>query len=134
MRNIALILAGAGLASCSTAPQPTMRSAQGQAELNRLIEGKVAGAPVDCLPHFDSKNMRAIDDQTAVFRGVGGKIYVTHFNGSCSNLGNPGYALVTKQYGSANLCRGDIAQMVQTSTGMTVGGCAVGSFVPYTTP
>lgn len=135
MRYIALIVAGAALASCSTAPQPTMRSAQAQAEYNQLIEGKVAGAATDCLPTFDSRDMRAIDDQTAVFRGAGSKkVYVMHFNGSCNNLGNAGYALVTKQYGSTNMCRGDIAQMVQTSTGMTVGSCVIGSFVPYTTP
>lgn len=134
MRYIALIVAGAGLAACSTAPDPVTRSAQKQAEYNRLIEGKVAGAPVDCLSPFDSKDMRVIDDQTAVFHAPGSKVYVTRFNGSCTNLGNVGYALVTRQHGTSRLCRGDIAQVVQTSTGVATGGCVFGDFVPYTTP
>ena len=135
MRYIALIVGGAGLAACSTAPEPVMRSAERQAEYNKLIEGKVAGAPVDCLPRFDANDMRAIDDQTAVFKGVGNdKVYVTRFGGSCYNLGAPGYALVTKQYGEERLCRGDIARIVQTSAGLTVGSCVIGDFVPYTTP
>lgn len=131
MRYIALIIGGAGLAACTTAPEPVMRSAEKQAEYNRLIEGKVAGTPVDCLPRFDSNDMRVIDDQTAIFDAPGNKVYVTRFNGSCNNLGTSGYALVTKQYGTGRLCRGDIAQVVQTSTGLPVGSCVVGDFVPY---
>lgn len=134
MRYIALIIGGAGIAACTTAPEPVMRSAEKQAEYNRLIEGKVAGAPVDCLPRFDSNDMRVIDDQTAVFDSPGDRVYVTRFNGSCTNLGNAGYALVTKQYGTGRLCRGDIAQVVQTSTGLPTGSCVVGDFVPYTRP
>jgi Family of unknown function (DUF6491) len=134
MRSIALLIAGAGLAACSTAPDPVTRSAQGQAEYDMILAGKVAGTPIDCLPRFDSNDMRAIDDQTAIFRVNPSKAYVTHFNGQCNNLGDPGYALVTKQAGSSNLCRGDIAQMIQTSTGVIVGSCVIGSFVPYTTP
>lgn len=134
MRYVALIIGGTALAACTTAPEPVMRSAGKQAEYNRLVEGKVAGAPVDCLPRFDSNNMRVIDDQTAVFDSPGDRVYVTRFNGSCSNLGNSGYALVTRQYGTDRLCRGDIAQVVQTSTGMSVGSCVFGDFVPYTRP
>lgn len=132
MRNIALILAGAAIAGCTTAPPPATRSAQSQALYEQMLAGKTAGAPVDCLPQFQANDMRAIDDQTAIFRVSSSKLYVAHFAGSCANLGEPGYALVTKLRGGSTLCRGDISQMVQTSTGMFNGSCVVDSFVPYT--
>lgn len=134
MKYIALMIGSAGLAACSTAPDPVMRTAEAQAEYSKLIEGKVAGQPVSCLPRYASNDMRAIDNQTAVFKSVGNKVYVTRFDGSCNNLGAPGYALVTKLYGTDRLCRGDIAQVVQTSTGIPTGSCVVGDFVPYTKP
>jgi hypothetical protein len=52
--------------------------------------------------------------------------------GSCSGLGSGHYALVTKQYGQ--LCRGDIGQVMDLSTGMHVGSCVMGDFVPYVSP
>jgi hypothetical protein len=39
---------------------------------------------------------------------------------------------VTRSSGSG-LCRGDIARVADVSTGMIVGSCAVGDFIPYTT-
>ena len=42
MRVISLLLAGGLLASCTTAPEPTDRAANKQAELAKLLTGKVA--------------------------------------------------------------------------------------------
>ena len=134
MRNIALIVAGAGLAACSTAPQPVIRSAEKQAEYVQLLEGKVAGAPVNCLPSYNADDMRVIDDNTVVFRQGGNRSYVAHLEGGCPNLGRGGYAMLTKQFGSGSLCRGQIATVVDTGSGMTVGSCVFGSFTPYTRP
>ena len=47
MRRTALLLIASGLASCTTAPASPTRSAQSQAELQSLIAGKVAQAPVN---------------------------------------------------------------------------------------
>jgi hypothetical protein len=43
-------------------------------------------------------------------------------------------ALVTKQFGNAELCRGDIARVVDTLNGFTVGSCVFGDFTPYVRP
>jgi hypothetical protein len=48
-------------------------------------------------------------------------------------LGAGHYALVTRQF-SGSLCRGDIATVADLSSGMTVGSCVMGDFVPYTSP
>ena len=134
MRVISLLLAGGLLASCTTAPEPTYRSANKQAELAKLLTGKVAQRPISCLPHYRSGDMRVIDDDTIAFRDSGRRTYVAHLNGGCSNLGSGGAALVTHQYGSADLCRGDIARVVDTLNGMTIGSCSFGDFTPYVGP
>ena len=134
MRVISLLLAGGLLASCTTAPQPTARAAEKQAELAQLLAGKVAQRPVSCLPHYRAGDMRVIDDDTIAFRDGAYRTYVAHMNGGCSNLGGGNYALVTKQFGTADLCRGDIARVVDTLNGATVGSCSFGDFTPFVRP
>lgn len=134
MKKIALMIAAAGVASCTTAPDRPMRTAERQAAFDNMIAGKVAGKPMSCLPPYLTTDMQVIDESTLVFRQTQSKLYVAHMRGSCANVGNFSYALVTKQYGSQGLCSGDIAQVVDTSTGMLAGSCVVGDFVPYTNP
>src|SRR5690349_8492822 len=131
MRVISVLMAGAVLASCTTAPPVPSRTAQKQQEFQQLLVGKVAQAPISCLPHYKSGDMRVIDDDTIAFRDGSRRTYVAHMNGGCNNLGTGGYALVTKQFGTADLCRGDIARVVDTLNGFTVGSCSFGDFVPY---
>ena len=134
MRVISLLVASAALASCTTTPQQTMRAPDKQVELARLLAGKVAQRPVSCLPHYQSGDMRVIDEDTIAFRDGARRTFVAHMNGGCSNLGSGGSALVTHQFGSAELCRGDIARVVDTLNGVTVGSCSFGDFTPYVTP
>ena len=131
MRVISLALAGAMLASCTTTPQQATRSPDKQAELAQLLAGKVALKPVSCLPHYQSGDMRVIDEDTVAFRDGSRQTFVAHMNGGCSNLGSGGTALVTHQFGTAELCRGDIARVVDTLNGITVGSCSFGDFTPY---
>jgi len=134
MRVISVLMAGVVLASCTTAQPGPTRAAQKQLEFQQLLTGKVAQAPISCLPHYKSGDMRVIDDDTIAFRDGNRRVYVAHMNGGCSNLGSGSYALVTKQFGNADLCRGDIARVVDTLNGFTVGSCSFGDFVPYVRP
>ena len=78
--------------------------------------------------------MIIVDDGTVVFRDSARRVYRNDFRGgSCSNLGGGHYALLTKSSGSG-LCSGDIAQVVDLSSGITFGSCVLGDFVPYTNP
>jgi len=135
MRVISMLLAGAILASCTTGPPPPpMRSAQNQREYDRLLSGKVAQAPISCLPHYRSGDMRTIDEYTILFRDGSYRTYVAHMEGGCNGVGSGHYALVTRQFGSADLCRGDIAQVVDPVNHIQVGSCVWGGFTPYVTP
>ena len=138
MRGIPLFLVGAMLASCTTAPPDPTRSAKAENRYQELIAGKVAGAPMNCLPACLSANdMTVIDDSTIVFgRGaLTGPVYVAHMRSPCTGLRGPGpNALLTKQVGSSGLCSGDIATVEDTMAHITVGSCSFGDFVPYARP
>jgi hypothetical protein len=134
MRNILIASAAlVGLAACSTATEPPIRSAEAQARYLKLIEGRVAGAPLSCLQSWNADDMRVIDDQTIVFGERSNQVYVANLQSPCDNVGQPGFALVTRTP-TSQLCSGDIATVVQTTSGMTAGSCVIGTFTPYTRP
>ncbi len=130
MRAISLILIGSAIASCTTAPPPPARSAEARAELQTLLAGKVAGQPMACLPHYRADNMIVIDDNTIAFRD-GKTVYRNDLRSGCARLGNTFYTLVTRRVGGSGLCSGDLAEVVDFSSGTTVGTCVLGDFVPY---
>ena len=129
MRGIALLLAGAALSACAAAPQPG-RSAQAENHMRQLLAGQVAGRPASGLPSYRARDMIVIDDSTIAFRDGGRRVWVTNLSNACNNLGSGHYALVTRNF-SSNMCRGDIAEVADLSTGMTVGSCVLGDFTPY---
>jgi hypothetical protein len=137
MRVISILLAGAVLASCTAYGPPyagPTRTADKQREYESLLAGKVPLAPISCLPHYQSGDMRTIDENTILFRDGARRTYVAHMQGGCTGLGGGNYALVTHQFGTADLCRGDIAQVVDTLSRFPVGSCVFGDFTPYVRP
>ena len=130
MRFLIFATAAVGLAACATAmSQPEQRSARAQATYDRLLAGKVAGKPAKCLPMQRSNDMQVIDDDTILYRD-GRTTYVNKPLGSCNQLSRGSYALVTRSSGS-QLCRGDIGTVTDMTSGMVVGSCALGDFIPY---
>lgn len=130
MRSISLLLLTAALAGCATAPPPAARTAEAQAKLQQLIAGRAPGQAVGCLPSYSTRDMRVIDDNTIAFRS-GGDLYVNDLSaGGCTQLGSGFYTLVTRSQ-SGSLCSGDIAHVTDITSGMTVGSCTLGDFIPY---
>lgn len=133
MQRFALIALGATLAACSANPVAEPRTAKAETRLREALDGKVAGRAVSCLPPGTSSDMTIIDDNTILFRrGAGSLVYRNDPPGGCSPLGSGFYALVTTT-SLSSLCSGDIARVVDTANGMTVGSCSLGDFVPYRT-
>ena len=128
MRAIPLLLIAAAVGGCAAQP-PASRSAQAEAKFQELTAGKVPGTPVTCLPAYRTGDMVTIDDSTVVFK-EGSRVYVNQLIGECSGLDSGFYTLVTRSHGSG-LCRGDISDVRDISSGVTVGSCALGDFVPY---
>lgn len=129
MRIFMLATGVVGLCACATASEPAQRSDKAQATYDRMLSGKVAGKAEKCLPTYRSNDMTIIDDDTILFRD-GRTIYVNQPLGGCQSLSRSGSALVTRNIGP-QLCRGDLATVVDNTSGMTLGACSLGDFVPY---
>jgi hypothetical protein len=133
MRTLVFALATAAfVAGCTTSP-PQPRSAASEQQLQRLLAGKAAGQPRTCLPSYrTSSDMVIIDDNTVLFRDGGRRVWRTEMRGHCSSLGSGFYTIVTRTFGGQGPCAGEIAQLVDLSSGMVAGSCVWGDFVPYT--
>jgi hypothetical protein len=131
MRRISVLLTGALLASCTGVPETPTRTAQGQHDYELALQGKVPQPPVSCLPHYQSGDMKTIDDSTILFRQGSSRAWVAHMQSPCTGLTSGHYALVTRQFGGMGMCRGDIADVVDTLNRFQVGSCVFGDFVPY---
>ena len=129
MRTFMLAAGLIGLCACATASEPTQRSESAQRQYDRLLAGKVAGKAEKCLPTYRSNDMTIIDDDTILFRD-GRTVYVNHPLGGCNNLNQSGRALVTRNFGP-QLCRGDLATVIDNTSGISVGACSLGDFIPY---
>jgi hypothetical protein len=132
MRGMSLLIAGAVLASCTTAPEQPTRTAKAEQQYQQLLAGKVAQPPVGCMPTFQANDMVVIDEKTIAFKFGSNKVYVAHMQTGCTGLNGAGsYALVTKRLGSSGYCRGDIADVTDTLNRFSVGSCVFGDFTPY---
>jgi hypothetical protein len=131
MRGLGLALIGAALASCTTAPEPSQRNAKKERELQTLLAGKAAGAPVSCMPNYNSNDMRIIDGRNVAFRLGSQTVYLMHLSPGCQLLGSGNYALLTRQSGGMGYCRGDIVQVFDPTSRITVGSCGIDEIVPY---
>ncbi len=120
------------LLSACTGPEMPYQSADGEARLSERLAGKVASAPVNCLPRYRTSEMEVIDRDTILFHD-GSTVYRQDTNGQCYPFGRQaGYALVTRAVGgNGELCEGDIAQVVDTTSGFFAGSCSFNRFVPY---
>ena len=133
MRLPALLITALLTGACAATPTNEPRSARAQQQLDRYLTGKVAGAPRTCLPRYSADDMVVVDDNTILFRD-GRRVWRTEMLGGCSGLSRAGSALLTRQFGSGELCRGEIARVIDTSAGFTAGSCSFGDFVPYSPP
>ena len=77
--------------------------------------------------------MQVIDDNTILFRD-GRTVYLQKPRNACFGIANHSRTLVTRQFGTNDLCDGDINRLVDLGVGMQGGACVFGPFVPYTKP
>lgn len=133
LRFIAL-LSGATLASCTTAPPAPVRDARAQAQYQQLVSGKIAQAPISCVPNFNTNDMVVVDGRTIAFRVGARTTYVAYLSPGCDLIGSGSYALVSRQFGGGGTCRGDIQQVLDVSSRMNVGSCTIAEIIPYTRP
>lgn len=99
------------------------------AEYARLLAGKTAEKPVDCIDtRFNRPSLSAYDGKL-VYKVSNKLVYVSDTAGGCQAVAR-GDTLVTNQF-QQRLCRGDLARTVDLRTGINSGSCAIGPFTPY---
>ncbi len=125
MRNLISFGIGALLLS-TTAAQAAPRLHPEQ-QLARILQGRVAGTPVNCV---NLQNIRStqIIDRTAIIYDAGSTIYVNRPRdaGSLDHWDT----LVTRLH-SSRLCSVDVVQLYESSSQTWTGSVFLGDFVPY---
>lgn len=102
-----------------------------EVQLQKLLAGRVAGAPVDCISLSTSRSSRIIDGKAIVYE-VGSRLYVNEPSSGASSLDDDDI-LVTRTSGS-QLCRMDTVNLIDRGSRFPRGFVLLGKFVPYTKP
>ncbi len=102
-----------------------------QSKFEKAIEGRTAGEPLKCIGRTQQNNLRVIGDKYLVYGSSRNAktIYVNEPYGGCQDADR--HTLVTRRF-TSNLCSGEIAEVVDSTTGTFRGSCSFGDFVPYT--
>lgn len=102
---------------------------KGEEKLARLLEGRVAGEPRDCINDFRSIRLQTIEE-TAYVYGRGKTIYVQRTR--APDRIDRDDVLVIRRFGSTQLCRLDFITTIDRFSGFFTGGVQFDQFVPYT--
>lgn len=127
MKKILLLLLTAAAAAAAASARPADRP-DGEAELARALEGRIAGDPVDCISLHRVRSSRIIDG-TAIVYDAGGTLYVNRPRSGARSL-NDWDVMVNKPLGS-RLCRVDVVQTYAPGSRMLSGLVFLGDFIPY---
>lgn len=122
-----------GVLAVSTAasagePKPAPVNAKGEAELARILEGRVAGKPVSCIQLRGSSPSSRIIDGTAVVYDDGPVIYVNRPDNPATHRSSD---IMTFATSLNQLCRVDIVRTLDQATRMQNGSISLNDFVPY---
>ena len=127
MKKLATILAGGALALTGTAATAETLAEKGEARLARMLEGRVAGEPVNCINAMRSNRIQVIEHVGIVY-DAGNTIYVARADDPRS-LGAWDVPVIDR-FGS-QLCTTDLIRTVDRSTGHVTGAVFLNDFVPY---
>ena len=129
MTRLSLILAGAALAlTGATAASAETRAEKGEAKLAKILEGRVAGEPMQCISAQRSNRIRVIEHVGLVY-DAGETIYVARAtNPSALDYWD---VPVIERFGS-QLCSNDVMRTVDRTGGYVTGPLFLDDVVPDT--
>ncbi len=123
---IAAVLAATVLAAPAAAEAKPRLSPE--AKLDKMLEGRVAGEPQDCI-YLPSIRSTRVFDKTAIVYDAGRTLWVNRPEGGARSLDDDDI-LVTKLH-SSQLCSIDTVQLRDRSSHFYSGFVSLGDFVPY---
>lgn len=123
-----IVAAIAAAATLLAAPAVDARpKLSGEEELAKLLKGREAGKPVNCIPSSQATETRVIDKTAIVYR-IGSTLYVNR--PSNADQLDDDDILVTKLFGS-QLCSVDTVQLHDRTGFFWSGFVGLSEFVPY---
>lgn len=125
--RIATIIAAAAIAAMPAAASAMERLA-GEDKLAKLLEGRVAGEPQDCIRLASARGSEVIDGTAIVYR-IGSTLWVNRPEGGAESLDDDDI-LVTR-LSTGQLCSIDTVELRDRSSRMYSGFVSLGKFVPY---
>ena len=128
LRSGILIAAGTIAFAVSAAPRPADRDA---AEVEKSLRDTIPGKPQSCISPNRSGGSTRYGD-TLLIRGMSGVTYVSRFAPGCAPRSDS-YAMISRRP-STQLCRGDIVEFRDLTSGGFGGACAYGDFTPHRRP
>lgn len=101
----------------------------GEKRLARMLEGRVAGEPQNCIRQLLNERLTVID-KTAYVYGSGRTIYVQRTR-------NPedidrDDTLVSRRFNASELCKQDVVTTIDPVLGFFTGAVFFDDFIPYT--
>ena len=127
--RVSLVILAALVTAAGPLAARTPRLTEEQ-RLQKSLEGLVPGKPVGCIRQGPTIQSQTYDG--AIVYRDGSTRYVNRFGGQCNVRANFDI-LVVKLYNS-QLCRGDIARIVESGSPIERGSCVFDDFTPYTKP
>lgn len=97
-------------------------------QLTKLLAGRVAGKPTNCITLSGTQSSQIIDGKAIVYR-VGSRLYVNTPRSGAESL-NDDDILVTRTIGS-QLCSIDTVNLIDRGSRFQRGFVILGPFVPY---
>lgn len=126
MRKIALALATGAALTAGVAVEAKPRPS-GEEQLAKILEGRVAGEPVNCISLSQARDQRVID-KTAIVYGSGRTIYVNR-PANARDLDDDDI-MVSNIHGS-QVCNLDVVRMHDRTGHFYSGFVGLEKFVPY---
>jgi hypothetical protein len=128
MRSAILIALAAAVAVPVGAATP-QHHRDGEAELQKLLEGRIAGQAERCVSLRQLGSSRVIDGTAIVYRAGGSRIYVNRPDNGASSLREDD--IMVTRTSSGQLCNVDTVTMVDRQTQGFTGVVFLGDFIPY---
>ena len=128
IKLLSTFVTGIALAAMPFAATAQTRAEKGEAQLTKMLEGRVAGDPVNCIPSINNNNLEVIEGVGFVY-DAGNTIYVARASNPRSLSRDD--IIVIRRFGS-QICAQDIIHTVDRMAGFTTGVVFLEDFVPYT--
>lgn len=124
----AAVAAGCAAYGAGSSERSAEVSEDARGMLEQVLRGRLAEAPIACIPVRSVEGTRSVADDLLLYEGRGDIAYLNRTRGSC-NL-RPHAALIRRTT-SPNVCAGEIVNVYDPVSGVSLGSCSLGEFTPY---